>query len=55
MKNLVIVSFPAKDGMMNDLKETLKSALPDKEIITLGISGKFDTAFQSGYISLFFI
>tara|TARA_Y100001970_G_scaffold259536_1_gene340621 strand:- start:538 stop:843 length:306 start_codon:yes stop_codon:yes gene_type:complete len=29
MKNLVIVSFPAKDGMMDDLKDTLKSALPD--------------------------
>ena len=29
MKNLVIVSFPAKEGMMNDLKEMLKNALPD--------------------------
>ena len=24
MKNLVIVSFPAKEGMLEDLKETLK-------------------------------
>ena len=24
MKNLVIVSFPAKETMMNELKETLK-------------------------------
>ena len=29
MKNLVIVSFPAKEGMLDDLKETLKAALPD--------------------------
>ena len=29
MKNLVIVSFPAKETMMNELKETLKQALPD--------------------------
>ena len=29
MKNLVIVSFPAKEGMMSDLKEMLKNALPD--------------------------
>ena len=29
MKNLVIVSFPAKKGMLHDLKETLKVALPD--------------------------
>ena len=29
MKNLVIVSFPAKEGMMNNLKETLKEALPE--------------------------
>ena len=29
MKNLVIVSFPAKEGMMNDLKEMLKNALPE--------------------------
>ena len=29
MKNLVIVSFPAKDGMLDNLKETLKSALPE--------------------------
>ena len=29
MKNLVIVSFPAQEGMMNDLKEMLKNALPD--------------------------
>ena len=29
MKNLVIVSFPAKENMMNELKETLKQALPD--------------------------
>jgi len=29
MKNLVIVSFPAKEGMLDDLKETLKVALPD--------------------------
>ena len=29
MKNLVIVSFPAKEGRLDDLKETLKSALPD--------------------------
>ena len=29
MKNLVIVSFPAKPETINDLKETLKSALPD--------------------------
>ena len=29
MKNLVIVSFPAKLETINDLKETLKSALPD--------------------------
>ena len=29
MKNLVIVSFPAKEGMLEDLKETLKTALPD--------------------------
>ena len=29
MKNLVIVSFPAKDGMLDNLKETLKVALPD--------------------------
>jgi len=29
MKNLVIVSFPAKEWRLDDLKETLKSALPD--------------------------
>ena len=29
MKNLVIVSFPAKSETLNDLKEALKSALPD--------------------------
>ena len=29
MKNLVIVSFPAKPETINSLKETLKSALPD--------------------------
>ena len=29
MKNLVIVSFPAKPETVNDLKETLKLALPD--------------------------
>ena len=29
MKNLVIVSFPAKEGMLENLKETLKAALPD--------------------------
>tara|TARA_B100000401_G_scaffold370660_1_gene269541 strand:- start:58 stop:384 length:327 start_codon:yes stop_codon:yes gene_type:complete len=29
MKNLVIVSFPAKEGKLEDLKETLKAALPD--------------------------
>ena len=29
MKNLVIVSFPAKEGMLEDLKKTLKAALPD--------------------------
>ena len=29
MKNLVIVSFPAKEGMLEDLKETLKAALPE--------------------------
>ena len=29
MKNLVIVSFPAKTETLNDLKEALKSALPD--------------------------
>ena len=29
MKNLVIVSFPAKEGMMDNLKETLKVALPE--------------------------
>ena len=29
MKNLVIGSFPSKEGMMNDLKEMLKNALPD--------------------------
>ena len=29
MKNLVIVSFPAKEGMLENLKETLKVALPD--------------------------
>ena len=29
MKNLVIVSFPAKEGMMEELKETMKAALPD--------------------------
>ena len=29
MKNLVIVSFPAKEGMMENLKETMKAALPD--------------------------
>ena len=29
MKNLVIVSFPAKPETINNLKETLKSALPD--------------------------
>ena len=27
MKNLVIVSFPAKEGMLENLKETLKAAL----------------------------
>jgi len=30
MKNLVIVSFPAKPETINELKETLKSALPDR-------------------------
>ncbi len=29
MKNLVVVSFPAKPETINNLKETLKSALPD--------------------------
>ena len=29
MKNLVIVSFPAKEGMMDNLKEILKVALPE--------------------------
>ncbi len=29
MKNLVIVSFPAKPETINSLKETLKLALPD--------------------------
>jgi len=29
MKNLVIVSFPARPETINTLKETLKSALPD--------------------------
>jgi hypothetical protein len=29
MKNLVIVSFPAKTETLIDLKEALKSALPD--------------------------
>ena len=29
MKNLVIVSFPAKEGMLDDLKKTLKGALAD--------------------------
>tara|TARA_B100001109_G_scaffold121737_1_gene99114 strand:+ start:275 stop:580 length:306 start_codon:yes stop_codon:yes gene_type:complete len=29
MKNLVIVSFPAKEGKLDELKETLKIALPD--------------------------
>ena len=29
MKNLVIVSFPAKEGMLENLKETLKAALPE--------------------------
>ena len=29
MKNLVIVSFPAKEGMLDDLKETLSVALPE--------------------------
>tara|TARA_B100000282_G_scaffold78465_1_gene54369 strand:+ start:201 stop:506 length:306 start_codon:yes stop_codon:yes gene_type:complete len=29
MKNLVIVSFPAKEGMLDNLKETLKLALPE--------------------------
>ena len=29
MKNLVIVSFPAKEGMMEELKETMKAVLPD--------------------------
>ena len=29
MKNLVIVSFPAKEGMLDNLKKTLKGALPD--------------------------
>ena len=29
MKNLVIVSFPAKQGMIENLKTTLKSALPE--------------------------
>ena len=29
MKNLVIVSFPAKEGKLENLKETLKAALPD--------------------------
>ena len=29
MKNLVIVSFPAKPETINALKETLRSALPD--------------------------
>ena len=27
MKNLVIVSFPAKEGMLDDLKKTLKVSL----------------------------
>ena len=29
MKNLVIVSFPAKQGMIENLKTTPKSALPE--------------------------
>ena len=29
MKNLVIVSFPAKQGMIENLKTTLQSALPE--------------------------
>ena len=29
MKNLVIVSFPAKADMLETLKEAMKSALPD--------------------------
>ena len=33
MKNLVIVSFPAKEGKLENLKETLKAALPDTRSI----------------------
>ena len=29
MKSLLIVSFPAKEGLLENLKETLKAALPD--------------------------
>ena len=29
MKNLVIVSFPAKKGMLENLKQSMKEALPD--------------------------
>ena len=29
MKNLVIVSFPAKEGMLENLKMSMKEALPD--------------------------
>ena len=29
MKNLVIVSFPAKEGMLENLKQSMKEALPD--------------------------
>ena len=32
MKNLVIVSFPAKKGMIEDLKITLKAALPETRL-----------------------
>ena len=34
MKNLVIVSFPAKEGMLENLKETLKAALPDTRSVS---------------------
>ena len=29
MKNLVIDSFPAKEGMLENLKQSMKEALPD--------------------------
>ena len=31
MKNLVIVSFPAKEGMLENLKETLKARVEDRK------------------------